>query len=49
MRTRQVGYLGDSYSVDPLVEGSDIITTQVLDVLRFLLDLGVLRKQMWKR
>ena len=37
-------YLGDTNTVDPLLEGSDIITAEVLDVLRLLLDLRVLYK-----
>lgn len=35
-------YLGDANTVDPLLEGSDVITAEVLDVLRLLLDLRVL-------
>lgn len=35
-------YLGDANTVDPLLEGSDIVTAEVLDVLRLLLDLRVL-------
>lgn len=39
------GYLGDANAVEPLVEGPDIITAQILDVLGLLLDLGVLNTQ----
>lgn len=38
-------YLGDTNAVEPLVEGPDIITAQILDVLGLLLDLGVLNTQ----
>lgn len=34
--------LGNANTVDPLLEGSDIITAEVLDILRLLLDLRVL-------
>ena len=36
-------YLGDADPVNPLVEGSDVIAAQVLDVLRLLLDLWMLK------
>lgn len=35
-------YLGDSNTVDPLLEGSNVITAEVLDILRLLLDLRML-------
>ncbi len=39
---RKTSYLGDPNTVDPLLEGPDIITAEVLDVLRLLLDLPML-------
>lgn len=36
------GYLGDANTVDPLLEGSDVIAAKVLDILRLLLDLRML-------
>ena len=38
-------YLGDANAVEPLVEGPDVVTAQILDVLGLLLDLGVLNTQ----
>lgn len=35
-------YLSDSNTVDPLLEGSNVITAEVLDILRLLLDLRML-------
>lgn len=35
-------YLGDSNTVDPLLEGSNVIAAEVLDILRLLLDLRML-------
>lgn len=43
LRTRY--YLGDANAVDPLLEASDIVTAQILDVLRLFLDLRVLHTQ----
>lgn len=36
-------YLGNANTIDPLLEGSDVITAKVLDVLRLLLDLRMLQ------
>lgn len=36
-------YLGNANTVDPLLEGSDVITAKVLDILRLLLDLRMLQ------
>src|SRR4029434_8995042 len=38
-------YLGDANPIHPLVQSPDVITAQVLDVLRFLLDLRMLQGQ----
>lgn len=35
-------YLGNANTVDPLLEGSNVITAKVLDILRLLLDLRML-------
>ena len=42
---RANSYLGNANTVDPLLEGSEIITAKVLDVLRLILDLWVLQKK----
>lgn len=38
-------HLGDADPVDPLVQSSDVIAAQVLDVLRLLLDLWMLQSK----
>lgn len=40
--TKTKYYLGNAYSVNPLMQCSDIVTAQILDVLWFLLNLRVL-------
>lgn len=42
MRHDVTGYLGNADPVDPLVQGSDVIAAQILDILGFLLNLRVL-------
>lgn len=49
MALRQTGYyLGNANTVDPLLERPDIITAKIFDVLRLLLDLGVLNTHVHK-
>ena len=48
VQTKQSGaetYLGDANSIHPLVQGPDIITAQIFDVLGLLLDLWMLQKE----
>lgn len=45
LRLVQVFYLSDPYSCHPQVQAGDVVTAQVLDVLRVLLDLRMLDRQ----